>query len=297
MDPFRRALLRGLAVVLPPLLTVVILLWAWNTIVLYMLAPAENLARRGLTEYFRRQILPAASVPADGAVEGIVIVDGAPYHVTGDGRYIPAAHFEYVESLFGAAQMPATADGVYREYIERKWLPRHIVVPVFLCAFLLGLYLLGKFLAAGLGRFFWTRFERLITRVPLIRSVYSSVKQVTDFVFSENELAYTRVVAIEYPRKGIWQIAFVTGESFGDIAAAANEPVLAVFVLTSPVPFTGFAATVKRSETLDLSITMEQALQFIASCGVVAPPHDVGAALAARERRLMPPLPEATQQG
>ncbi len=296
MDPFRRALLRGLAVVLPPLLTVVILLWAWNTISLYMLVPAENLARRGLTEFYNRSILPAASFPAGQVVEGVAIVDGVPYRQAADGRFVRAEHFDVVESLVGSTQVPATADGVYRIYIESKWLPRRIVIPVFLCTFLLGLYFVGKFLAAGVGRFFWTRLEHLITRVPLIRSVYSSVKQVTDFVFSENEMAYTRVVAIEYPRKGIWQLAFVTGESFGDIAAAANEPVLAVFVLTSPVPFTGFAATVRRSETLDLSITMEQALQFIASCGVVAPPHDVSAALAARERRSMPPLPDATRQ-
>jgi uncharacterized membrane protein len=103
-------------------------------------------------------------------------------------------------------------------------------------------------------------------------------------------------VAIEYPRKGIWQLAFVTGESLGDIAAAANEPVLAVLVPTSPMPFTGFTVTVKRSETLDLSITMEQALQFIVSCGVVAPPHEVAAALALRDRHTMPALPDSTQR-
>jgi uncharacterized membrane protein len=297
MDPFRRALLRGLAVVLPPLLTVVILLWAWNTIALYMLVPAENLARRGLTEYYRHWILPADAAPATAVVNGVTLIDGTPYRQTPDGRFMPAAHVEYVETLVPAAQLPSTADGFYSLYIETKWLPRHIVIPVFLCAFLLGLYLLGKFLAAGVGRFFWVQFERFITRLPLVRNVYSSVKQVTDFVFSESDLQYTRVVAIEYPRKGIWQLAFVTGESIGDIAAAANEPVLAVLVPTSPMPFTGFTVTVKRSETLDLSITMEQALQFIVSCGVVAPPHELTAALAAREHRVMPALPDATRQG
>ena len=98
--------------------------------------------------------------------------------------------------------MPATADAVVRAYVELTFLPRHIVVPVFLCGFLLCLYLLGKFLAAGVGRFFWLQFERFIMRLPLVRNVYSSVKQVTDFVFSEREIEYTRVVAVEYPRQG-----------------------------------------------------------------------------------------------
>jgi uncharacterized membrane protein len=150
--------------------------------------------------------------------------------------------------------------------------------------FLLVLYLLGRFLAAGVGRLFWTQIERLIHRLPLIRNVYSSVKQVTDFMFSERDIQYTRVVAVEYPRRGIWTLAFVTGESLLDIRCAANEPVMSVLVPTSPMPFTGFTITVRKSETLDLNITMEQAFQFIVSCGVVAPEHQISQAQADRER-------------
>jgi uncharacterized membrane protein len=115
------------------------------------------------------------------------------------------------------------------------------------------------------------QFERVITRLPFVRNVYSSVKQVTDFVFSEREIEYTRVVAVEYPRKGIWQLAFVTGETLLDVSAAANEATLTVFFPCSPMPFTGFTATVKRSETLDLNVTTEQAIQYLVSCGVVSP--------------------------
>jgi uncharacterized membrane protein len=224
-------------------------------------------------------------------------VDGEPYHQAADGQFVPADDYEEVETLYGPAQMPPTAKEIYRAYVEHKWLPPHIKIPVFLCAFLLGLYLLGKFLAAGVGRFFWLQFERLIIRVPLVRNVYSSVKQVTDFVFSEREIEYTRVVAVEYPRRGIWQLAFVTGESLLDISAAANEPLLTVFFPCSPMPVTGFTAVVKRSETLDLNITMEQALQFMVSCGVVVPPHDMSQTLEVREPSVRPALPSATPQG
>jgi uncharacterized membrane protein len=294
LDPFRRAIVRGLGVLLPPLLTIVIILWVWNTVADYLLVPTENLARRGLIYLHEDFIVPASEVPANEVVEGAVLIDGEPYRQTPDRQFIPAQHYDEAQVLAGRSRLPESAEGIYRLYVERKYLPRHIVVPVFLCAFLLILYLLGKFLAAGVGRFFWTQFERGITRLPLVRNVYSSVKQVTDFMFSEREIAYTRVVAIEYPRKGIWSLAFVTGESIADIACAANEPVLAVLVPTSPMPFTGFTITVKRSETIDLNITMEQALQFIVSCGVVSPPHQFNQGVSLRQQPAHPELPPTT---
>jgi uncharacterized membrane protein len=105
------------------------------------------------------------------------------------------------------------------------------------------------------------------------------VKQVTDFLFTENEIQFTRVVAIEYPRKGIWTVCFVTGEGMWDIRGAAKEPVITVFVPTSPMPFTGFALTVKKSEVVELAISIDQAIQFIVSCGVVVPPPIIGVPL------------------
>jgi uncharacterized membrane protein len=294
LDPFRRAIIRGLGVLLPPLLTVVIILWVWNTIADYALAPAENLERRGLIYWHDQNIVAADAVDSDDVLGGRAVIDAHPYRQTGDGRFIPEEHYDEAQALAAGQPLPPSAEDVYRLYIERKFLPRHIVVPVFLCAFLLILYLLGKFLAAGMGRFFWVQFERGITRLPLVRNVYSSVKQVTDFMFSEREIEYTRVVAVEYPRKGIWSLAFVTGESMLDIACAANEPVLAVLIPTSPMPFTGFTITVKKSETVDLNITMEQALQFIVSCGVVVPPGQLRQGLSLRPKADVPQLPSAS---
>ena len=162
------------------------------------------------------------------------------------------------------------------------------MIPLFLCVFLLVLYLLGRFLAAGVGRFFLMQIERIINRLPLIRHGESSVKQVTDFLFSEREIEYTRVVAVEYPRKGIWSIALVTGESLLDIRSAANEPVLSLLVPTSPIPVSGYTITVKKSETIDLNITIDQAFQFIVSCGVVVPPPQLAQAVAEHERLQQP---------
>ncbi len=294
--PVRRAVLRGLAIILPPLLTIVLFLWAWAQIERYVLEPIEDAARNVIVVSISdvKKEIPA-EVPAeerlqapDGRVISFKYKDRVYVPVNGGKQsWIPEVVFNNVSEQPGELSL-ATANEkqIYHQYVRNVYLKRVLVIPVFLCLFLLCLYVIGKFLAAGVGRMFWNFFEGLIHRLPLIRNVYSSVKQVTDFVFSEREIEFTRVVAVEYPRKGIWTLAFVTGESMLDIRSAANEPVVSLLIPTSPMPATGFTVSVPKSETIDLDITMDQAIQFIVSCGVVVPLHqqsrsDVGAKISA----------------
>ena len=134
-----------------------------------------------------------------------------------------------------APPVPATSGEVYRHYVDSRYLQPSVVVPIFLCVFVLLLYVLGNFLAGKIsGLFDWG-----ILRLPLVRKVYASVKQVTDFVFGDNEFVdYKRVVAIEYPRPGLWSIGLVMGEAVQDVSAAANEPCVTVMLPTSPALFT-----------------------------------------------------------
>ncbi len=274
--PFRRAVLRGLAVVLPPLLTIVIFVWVGNTVAVYLLEPVEAGARRALA-WGLADVREESDVNV--LANGEARKDGVTYKRSGDEKFIPLNVYRLVQDNLGTEPMPPTAQGVYLRYVEIRYLQRHFVVPVFLCVFVFLLYLLGRFLAAGVGKFFWSNFERGIHRLPLVRNVYSSVKQVTDFLFTGSEIEYTRVIAVEYPRKGIWSLGLVTGESMLEIRDAAGEAVMTVLMPTSPMPFTGFTVTVKKSETIDLNITMDQAFQFIVSCGVVIPPQQIEAAL------------------
>lgn len=285
LDPFRRAVVRGLGVLLPPLLTVVILVWIGNTVANYLLDPLEVAARRVLVAHYEKQTISIRREPDGQPTNGVYFFDGEPYRRIGDDGYIPAVVYDDAVEYLGRNRLPVTTEGLLRAYVDSKYLTWYVVVPIFSLLFILLLYFLGKFLAAGVGRFFWMQFERVINRLPIVRNVYSSVKQVTDFMFSEREIEYTRVVAVEYPRKGIWSLAMVTGDSMLDIACAANEPVVSLLVPTSPMPFTGFTITVRRSEILDLNITIDQAFQFIVSCGVVVPPHQISAALADRQRQ------------
>ena len=276
-QPIRRAVLRGLGVVLPPLLTILLFIWAWTTIETRVLEPIEAAARWVLVEWVA-DIRDPSQVTAEELEK---------FKTTSDGKLVPASHVSYYDALRDqtASNSPAvaqlTADAFYERYVAMQYLRRSVVIPAFLAAFILVLYLLGKFLAAGFGSFLWATCEGVIQRVPLIRNVYSAVKQVTDFVFNESEIEFNRVVAIEYPRRGIWSIGFVTGESMREIRSAAKEPVLSILMPTSPMPATGFTITAPKSDTIDLDITIDQAIQFVVSCGVVVPPQQHGSDVAA----------------
>lgn len=279
---FRMAVLRGLGVVMPPLLTLVLFIWAWNAIENYVLRPLETGIRYAVVWNFKdiRSSIPDGatqiSTPAQPAANGGFEFKGINYVADSTGtRYLPKNVVEYVtenlDRLDPYQPLPATATAYWHRYVELRYLPRSIVVPVFLILFLAALYFLGRVFTHGLGRWVLNQFDGVINRLPVISNVYGSVKQVTDFVFSDREIEFNRVVAIEYPRKGIWSIGFVTGQSMLDIGAAANEPVLSVLMPTSPMPMTGFTVTVRKSEALDLNITIDQAIQFVVSCGVVVP--------------------------
>ncbi|MEX0585961.1 MAG: DUF502 domain-containing protein [Pirellulales bacterium] len=272
--PFRQAVLNGLAVILPPLLTVVIFLWVWGTLNDYVLTYIETGARNVLV-YFLEDIRSPEDLqpPADQPpYPDKAAIDGKPYRRVGENQYVPLYVYEEVAKW---EEPPNSARPLYHEYVRLEYLKPQIVVPVFLCVFILLMYALGKLLGGGVGRFFWDLFERGILRLPMVRSVYSSVKQVTEFMLSKHELEVTRVVAVEYPRRGIWSLGFVMGDGMYEIAAIAGEPVLSVLLPTSPMPMTGYVVLFRRSEVLDLDLSIEEALQYLVSCGVVVAPQQL----------------------
>lgn len=273
--PFRRAVFRGMGLVLPPILTIVIFVWAAQTVQVYVLEPVTRLARDTLVWQLAEihTELPGATALVNDAT--IVEWHGRQYKRTGADEFVPLEVYSLVRKQAVARSVPLTAEGIYGRYVELTYLRPWIVVPVFLVVFLLAMYVVGRFLAAGIGRVLWNLCERLIDRLPLVRNVYSSVKQVTDFVVNDREVEFTRVVAVEYPRKGIYSLAFVTGEGMRDVCQQAGDAVVSILIPTSPMPVTGYTMMVAKSELIDLDLTVDQALQFIISCGVVIPPHQL----------------------
>jgi uncharacterized membrane protein len=258
---FRPSVLRGLALILPPVLTIVILVWIASTIELYLLNPVENVTR----EIWVQVTKDIREAPA-GQRDPVLNFDGQPYVRLASGEYIPEEVHSWLRSnLYDL--VPDKGEAAYRRYVAERYLRREVVVPVFLCVFVLVLYFLGKWLALGTGEF----FERAVRRLPLVRSVYSSVKKVTNFVLVDKQVQYKRVVAVEYPRKGIWSIGLVTSDSVSEVVTAAREPCVTVVLPGSPTPITGYCVMVPTRETYDLNMTIEQALQFYVSCGVAVP--------------------------
>jgi len=169
-----------------------------------------------------------------------------------------------------------------RAQLEKKWntiaIGRwHILDVIGLIVAIFGFYFAGAIMSNVIGRQLKDRGESLIDRVPLIRRVYPAVKQVTDFFFGDNEdkLKFNRVVAVEYPRKGIYSVGLVTGDTMQNIEDAMGVPCLTVFVPSSPTPFTGYVITVPVQDTIDLGISIEDALKFAVSGGVLVPPSQV----------------------
>jgi uncharacterized membrane protein len=174
---------------------------------------------------------------------------------------------------------PTNGPEAYRRWVNVTFLRPWIVGPVFVVVFVALMYLLGSMFAAGLGRAFWNWLEHGVGRLPFVRAIYSSTKQVTNYVFSDREMEFTRVVAVEYPCRGVWSLAFVTNEGMTDVQAVVKEPMLTILLPTSPVPVSGYTMLVPKSEVLDVDITVEQAIEYIVSCGVVLPEQQLEAKL------------------
>lgn len=136
---------------------------------------------------------------------------------------------------------------------------------------IVAVYLAGRLVGGFMGRRIYQWVERLFAAVPLVRAIYPSVKQVVDFLFSEEKtLRFSRVVAVEYPRKGVWSIGLVTAER-RHLMSPPSQDTVTVFVPSSPTPFTGYTIMVPRVELLELPITIDQALRYLVSGGVLSP--------------------------
>ena len=220
---FRNYFLRGLAVLLPTIVTIWIFVWGYTFI-------QDNISihiRDGLNWLMRK-------------------VAGA----------------EFVDSL------------------AKRWLNIALSAAGFLIA-LLAVCVVGALLASVVGRSLWRMIENFIMNTPFLRRVYPYVKQVTDFLLTQEEQKkmFSRVVAVEYPRKGIWSIGFVTGSGIQRVVDNVKKEFLTVLIPTSPTPFTGFVIMVPKKQTMELDMTIEEALRFAVSAGVIAPDRERAAAL------------------
>ncbi len=256
---FRRFFLRGLGILLPSVLTIWILIAAYQFVQQRIAGPINAGVREGVLRF-------------------------TPYPEVSDEQLLLAQRDLSPEVR---RQWEATGQDnnwlrfrLRRQELHDQWLSYSFPLDLIgLIIAVVAIYLAGALLGSYVGHSLYRRGEALLQRVPLIKQVYPSVKQITDFFVGSDPAAsranFSRVVALEYPRKGMWSIGLVTGETMRAIESAAGDNCLTVFVPSSPTPFTGYVVTVMARETVDLPISIDDALRFTISGGVIIPPSQM----------------------
>ena len=121
-------------------------------------------------------------------------------------------------------------------------------------------------------RIVWA-WESLLVRIPVVRSIYSSVKQVSDTLFSSSGNAFRKALLVQYPREGCWTIGFLTGVPGGDVRNHLQGDYVSLYIPTTPNPTSGFFLMVPRADTIELEMNVDEALKYIVSMGVVSPEY------------------------
>jgi uncharacterized membrane protein len=191
------------------------------------------------------------------------------YIITGLLIWVPLAITIWVLNLLVGA-MDQTLLLLPPEYRTEAWLGVHIpglgVALTVLVVFVTGV-LAANIIGQRLVRF----WESLLSRIPVVNSIYHSVKHVSDTLFSPSGEAFRKALLVQYPREGVWTIAFLTGTPGGDVANHLSGDYVSVYVPTTPNPTSGFFLMLPRSDVVELDMTVDEALKYIISTGVAAP--------------------------
>jgi uncharacterized membrane protein len=164
-----------------------------------------------------------------------------------------------------------TMDGVFPSWMIPKAVEDQHIPGLGLMMAVLLVFITGVLAANFIGERLVVWWELLLNRIPIVRSIYSSVKQVSDTILSPNGQAFRKAVLVQYPREGAWTIAFLTGAPGAGVAEHLPGEHVSVYVPTTPNPTSGFFLMLPRAEVVELDMSVDAALKYIVSMGVVAP--------------------------
>lgn len=161
------------------------------------------------------------------------------------------------------------------QILPEHWQPDRLLgmhIPGFGVLLALAIVLvIGAVTSNFVGRRLMSWWDSLLGRIPIVRSIYSSVKKVSDTLFSEKGNAFRKALLVQWPRPGVWTIAFLTGTPGGDVSRHLTDDYLSVYVPTTPNPTGGYFVMLKRSDCIELDMTVDEALTYVISMGVVVP--------------------------
>jgi len=191
------------------------------------------------------------------------------YFITGLLIWVPLVITVWVLHLL-VSTMDQTLLLLPEGFRTENWLGIYVpgmgVIMTFIVVLATGL-VAANFLGQSLLRF----WEGLLGRIPVVKSIYSSVKQVSDTLFTSGGHAFRRALLVQYPREGSWTIAFLTGQPGGDVVNHLRGEYWSVYVPTTPNPTSGFFLMVPKADVIELDMSVDAALKYIISMGVVAP--------------------------
>ena len=277
VDDFRRFFLRGLVVLVPTLVTFAILVWVYRFV-------NDNVAVH-MTEGLVLICSAISDTPPPGWVDDDKdsLRYGRPLDEWDNrGRRLTIEHqilLNY-ERLAARAKLSDVQPGILQRALEARnsalW---HVTFAKYRLHFLgfviavVLVYFVGFFLASFVGRASWRVMDRLLRRIPVIRAIFPNVKQVTDFLFVERDrsVGFSSVVAVQYPRKGVWSLGLSTGGPLRQIQEQVADDLVTVFVPSSPTPFTGYVVQIPRQDMIELDLSVDEALRFTISAGVIKP--------------------------
>ena len=193
------------------------------------------------------------------------------YFITGLLIWVPLAMTFWVLSLIVRTMdqsLLLLPNAIRPETLLGFYIPGIGAILTLLVVFLTGL-ITANIIGQRLVRF----WESALARIPVVKSVYYSIKQVSDTLFSSSGEAFRKALLVQYPRPGSWTIAFMTGQPGGDVLQHLKGDFVSVYVPTTPNPTSGFFLMMPREDVIELSMSVDESLKYIISMGVVAPPQ------------------------
>ncbi len=228
-EQVKRAFLTGLAALFPILITIFLLSWLYTQMDKVVGSKVNALGQRTLVSNERLFDIAFPSAPEDVSADS-------------------ASRREYVDENY-----PHSIGGLVG------------IIGVVFAVLLVGFILRG-FIGAKIVR----RIDAFFESFPVIKSIYPHARQVADFLFgTRDKLEFKRVIAVQYPRKGIYSLGFLTGYGLKDIREQAGQNLVSVFIPNSPAPLTGFVIMVPKNETIDLDMRVEEAIRFCVTAGMI----------------------------
>ncbi|MCB9933641.1 MAG: DUF502 domain-containing protein [Planctomycetes bacterium] len=287
--PITRAFIKGLSIILPAVITIAIFAWVWDILRVYVV----ELTIQGIDSikpYDARKLsqeeldyLPDGFFVGNGSegAAGIAVIHSeitlkrVPRVIDLPDKYQgltpPGKPRSVLQYVLDANGWQRTYDPVSGRVVAYNWFD-------YLLASVLGLtlvVLLGFLARNFFGRKFVALLEWFVTKVPVIRSIYPHAKQLVEFFFSDNKaIEFDTVAVIEYPRFGLWSIAFVTGSGLKTVQEATGKRMVTVYVPSSPAPMTGYCMIMPAEDVIQVDITVEEAMKFVISGGVLAPKEE-----------------------